>query len=340
MSDEVKEKFAANEAAPCQNGQLYTIKPGDTLFLIAKRFNVGLSTLRAANPQIADPNVIYPGQTILIPAAGTVPATRPAPRPRPAAPSMGPSCPDGQIYVVVPGDTMFQIAQRFGVSLEALIQANPQVVDPDWIEVGQELCIPSVGMRPSFPNGRPYTVQSGDTLFEIARRNGLPLSVLIAANPQICDPDLIFPGQTIYIPAPGTVRPPLMPVEPPEEPEPPIMMPPPLTPPCPPAYVPPEMPEPPLPRALPRPCPPERPMPLPAQRPPARIMPRPPCPPERPRPLPAPMPPLPAPCPPGAGEQPMMYPMPVYVVVPWDECPYRPKGKKKRKHDRKHHCCH
>jgi spore coat assembly protein SafA len=333
MSDEVKEEFA-NEAAPCQNGQLYTIKPGDTLFLIAKRFNVGLSTLRAANPQIADPNVIYPGQTILIPAAGFIPATRP----RPAPPSLAPSCPGGQIYVVVPGDTMFQIAQQFGVSLEALIQANPQVVDPDRIEVGQKLCIPGAGMRPPYSNGRPYTVQPGDTLFEIARQYGLPLSVLIAANPQISDPDLIFPGQTIFIPAPGVVGPPMMPAEPPEEP--PVMMPPPLTPPYPPAYGPPEMPEPP-PMPLPRPCPPGRLMPLPAPRPPARIMPRPPCPSERPRPLPAPMPPsVPAPCPPGAGERPMMYPMPVYVVVPWDECPYRPKGKKKKKHDRKGRCCH
>jgi len=48
-----------------------------------------------------------------------------------------------------------------------------------------------------------YTVQAGDTLFFIAQKSGVTLDALIAANPQIEDPGLIFPGQVINIPVKG-----------------------------------------------------------------------------------------------------------------------------------------
>lgn len=47
-----------------------------------------------------------------------------------------------------------------------------------------------------------YTVQAGDTLFTIAKKSAVTLNALIAANPQIKNPDIIFPGQVINIPAP------------------------------------------------------------------------------------------------------------------------------------------
>ncbi|MGV3621889.1 MAG: phage tail tip lysozyme [Archangium sp.] len=59
-----------------------------------------------------------------------------------------------------------------------------------------------------------HTVVPGDTLWAIARANGVPLQQLIEANPQIQNPDLIFPGQRINIPAGGT-RPPSGDTQPP-----------------------------------------------------------------------------------------------------------------------------
>ncbi|NLN06348.1 MAG: SafA/ExsA family spore coat assembly protein [Firmicutes bacterium] len=50
------------------------------------------------------------------------------------------------------------------------------------------------------PSVTVYIVQPGDTLFKIAQRFGVPLDAVIAANPQISNPDLIFPGQKIIIP--------------------------------------------------------------------------------------------------------------------------------------------
>jgi len=50
-------------------------------------------------------------------------------------------------------------------------------------------------------NGSDYTVRSGDTLSGIAARHGVSLSALLAANPQITNPNLIYPGQTVHIPS-------------------------------------------------------------------------------------------------------------------------------------------
>ncbi|BCB02063.1 SafA/ExsA family spore coat assembly protein [Bacillus sp. KH172YL63] len=47
----------------------------------------------------------------------------------------------------------------------------------------------------------PYSVKKGDTLWNISNRFQLSLSALINANPQLSDPDLIYPGQRIIIPS-------------------------------------------------------------------------------------------------------------------------------------------
>ena len=45
----------------------YIVQPGDTLSGIAERFGISLSDLEKANPQITNPNLIFPGQVINIP---------------------------------------------------------------------------------------------------------------------------------------------------------------------------------------------------------------------------------------------------------------------------------
>jgi spore coat assembly protein SafA len=109
-----------------------------------------------------------------------------------------------RFVIVKKGDTLFKIAQREGVTLDALIAANPQIKDPNLIFPGQKVFIPAKPHPKPHPKPKPttrvYIVQKGDTLFKIAERFGVPLDAVIRANPQIKDPNLIFPGQKILIP--------------------------------------------------------------------------------------------------------------------------------------------
>lgn len=167
------------------NTFVYIVQPGDTMFTIARRFGVSLDTLIAINPQIPDPSRIFPGQTICIPETSTP----------------GPCPPNSTVYIVKPGDTMFLIARRFGISLEALVNANPQIPNPNNIKPGQTICVPKEPPAPQCPPGSTrYTVKPGDTMFLIAQRFGISLNALIRANPQVSDPNRIFPGQILCIP--------------------------------------------------------------------------------------------------------------------------------------------
>ncbi len=115
--------------------------------------------------------------------------------PVPPVPPVPPKPPVKE-YVVQKGDTLFLIAKKFGVSLDDLIAANPQIKDPNRLTVGQVIFIPKAPAPPV----KKYVVQKGDTLFLIAKKFGVTLNALIAANPQIKDPNRISPGDVINIP--------------------------------------------------------------------------------------------------------------------------------------------
>src|SRR5579863_9033164 len=85
----------------------YVVQPGDTLFRIALRYGVTVAQIAALNG-IANPNLIFSGQTLQIPTGGTV--VTPPPGVTVTPPASG-----GTSYVVQSGDTLFRIALRFGV---------------------------------------------------------------------------------------------------------------------------------------------------------------------------------------------------------------------------------
>lgn len=102
-----------------------------------------------------------------------------------------------EVYVVKSGDTVHQIARRYFTPADDIIFAN-QLQNPDVLSVGQALVIPSRETR--------RAVGQGDTLYSMARRYGVSLQRLMAANPQIANPNRIYPGQTVVIPASGQTR--------------------------------------------------------------------------------------------------------------------------------------
>lgn len=116
-------------------GDTYTVKSGDYLSKIARTCGVTLTSIYNANPQIKDFNKIYPGQVIRITPGAVVPT--------PTTPTSTPTTSTSTgTYTVVRGDTLYKIAVRYGISMQSLLNANPNVKDPSRIYVGQVLKLP------------------------------------------------------------------------------------------------------------------------------------------------------------------------------------------------------
>lgn len=102
----------------------YVVQRGDNLFRIAMRYGTTVEAIASANG-IANPALIYVGQTLLIPASGTR-----------STPQAG-----EEQYVVRPGDNLFRIAMRYNLNYMYLAQYNG-IANPSYIYVGQVLRIP------------------------------------------------------------------------------------------------------------------------------------------------------------------------------------------------------
>ncbi len=110
------------------------------------------------------------------------------------------NCPHGFLYTINPGDTYFLLAQRFGTTVQAISAANPGV-DPNNLQIGQVICIPTAAPPPPVhcPHGFLYTINPGDTYFLLAQRFGTTVQAISAANPGV-DPNNLQIGQVICIP--------------------------------------------------------------------------------------------------------------------------------------------
>nr|WP_233121418.1 lytic transglycosylase domain-containing protein [Tersicoccus sp. Bi-70] len=126
-------------AAPASRSTAYTVRSGDTLSAIAARHGMGLSALLAANG-LKMSSIIYPGQRLRL-SGSAAPVRAAAPRATVSAPK--PTATGGR-YTIRSGDTLGGIANRHGVSLQSLLNANRMTVKTV-IYAGRTLVIPGRG---------------------------------------------------------------------------------------------------------------------------------------------------------------------------------------------------
>lgn len=166
-------------------GITYTVQRGDTLSAIASRYGTTVQEIADIN-NIANPNLIYPGQTLRIITNSTVHGSE----------TRG----TGSItYTVQRGNTLSQIAGDYGVTVSHIVEMNG-IQNPNLIYPGEKLRITestNTTLNPVLQNNY-YTVQRGDTLSGIARRYGVTVQYLVKLN-GIRNPNLIYPGQLIKI---------------------------------------------------------------------------------------------------------------------------------------------
>ncbi len=161
----------------------YRIRPGDTLWALARRFATRAAAIAELN-RIRSPRRLRPGRELVIP----VPAFKPV--------AVRAETPRGDGYVVRRGDTLWGIARRFGVSVEALRSWNG-LGRGSTIRPGQVLVVRA---EKGGGEGQRHVVARGDTLWGIARRYGVRLETLLRYNGLDTD-HVLRPGDVIRVPS-------------------------------------------------------------------------------------------------------------------------------------------
>ncbi|MCB9354852.1 MAG: LysM peptidoglycan-binding domain-containing protein [Lewinellaceae bacterium] len=131
------------------SSQSYVVVPGDTLFRIAGRFNMTVSELKALNGLVSD--ALSVGQVLKVRGSGsTTPVVNVPQQPVTTPVSTG----NTGLYVVMPGDTLFALARRFGMTVSELKSING--LTSDALSVGQQLRIRGQGSGTVTPDP-PFT---------------------------------------------------------------------------------------------------------------------------------------------------------------------------------------
>lgn len=182
----------------------HVVQRGDTLSRIASRYGTTIDALTAAN-NISRRSLIHPGQVLTVPVPPGSGAERiRAVQRREAIAENGES-----VYVVQRGDTLGEISSSFRMSLEQLRALNGMAPRATRIYPGQKIIVTASAAasldasrrasKAPTASGITYTVQSGDTLGQIAEDQGVRISTLRRLNGFSRGHTRIYPGQELYV---------------------------------------------------------------------------------------------------------------------------------------------
>lgn len=157
---------------PVEGQNYYTVKSGDSLWSIAKKFNVSVADLKDSNGLVS--SLLSIGQVLKIPVQEQEEESK-------------------NVYVVKKGDSLYKIAKEYDTTINELIKLNN--LSNTNLSIGQILKIPTVKSEES---EYLYTVKSGDSLYKIAREYNTTVDELMKLN-NLSSISLSI-GQTLKIP--------------------------------------------------------------------------------------------------------------------------------------------
>ncbi len=182
----------------------HRVEKGETLYSIAQRYRVHPPSLGYLNGLRAPYNV-SPGDAIILPALARDWSATPAVQPVAVAsvettPSRRFGAGAGGVHIVAKGDTLYSIARGAGSTVGEVAALNA-IPAPYTLAIGQAVRLP--GEAAPAPSARSHTVRRGDTLYSIARANGVTHVQLAALN-DIAPPYTLAVGQTLSLGAAST----------------------------------------------------------------------------------------------------------------------------------------
>ncbi len=155
--------------------ELYVVKSGDSLYSIARNYNTTVDEIKKLNNLTT--NTLSVGQLLKLPSPEAVPNT----------------------YTVKKGDSLYSIANEFNTTVDKLKSLNN--LASNTLSIGQVLKIPGATEEPPIkdqPTVTTYTVQSGDSLYKIARKYNTTVDAIKKLNNLTTD--LLTVGQELSIP--------------------------------------------------------------------------------------------------------------------------------------------
>lgn len=153
----------------------YTVKEGETVKTIAKAYHITSKDLLKLNPDMG--KNLKPNMVIIVPNKDY------------GKTEVKEERSNKKSYLVLPKDTLYGISKKFGITIEQLVAANPQIAAG--LEPGMELVIPAVGAVITQKNDSIkyefHKVIKDDTMYNLSNRYNVSQSELVRLNPELSD---------------------------------------------------------------------------------------------------------------------------------------------------------
>ena len=156
----------------------YTVQSGDSFWSISQKFGMDMNSLASLNGMSLN-TVIHPGQVLKV--SGNA--------------SNSNAGNTSSVYYVKSGDTLSEIASKFGTNYQTLASLN-NIANPNYLYVGQAIKVPG-NNGTGVATSRTYVVKAGDSFWLIANKLGLNMATLASAN-GLSLSSVIHPGQVLH----------------------------------------------------------------------------------------------------------------------------------------------